>query len=509
MSCARILLRNSTDRQAKAGTVAAQRAPVRDLAQRLGVTQVVEYVEEAVSGAAPLDERDVLRRLLAEAQRGDLVCAFDLSRLTRSDDWTERYLVLGRLRNAGLRPATVEDGEIDLHTLGGRITAHIRGEVAADERKKILARVTAGKRERAAQGGKPQGTTPYGLKYDKATRIWTIDEVAAAVVRELYRRLLTGETCGQIAIDLEVRRVPALRSGRWTSATVWRLVTRAVYRGEWSFEGRVIIVPAIVDAATWQLAQAQLLAAGRRGLRRTQHIYLLDEGVGRCGYCGGPVHVKWGGQGGDTSYYVCPDRRCGLRWRRTAGADDEAWSRIREALYRPDLVEQALQSGREAAGDAVVGEEDAAGFARQLARLGEVESAILARFRRGMISESAMDKELHVIGRERTLLEQSATAASEAAARARANASRLDGVREAMRLIASELEAADPAERRVIVRDLQPDIRLTRETMRITFRLRAPARSMVEPVIALVPGTCSCTENHCDPENALEIAVVA
>jgi DNA invertase Pin-like site-specific DNA recombinase len=111
-----------------------QRAPVHALVRVLaGDVEIVEYVERAVSGAAPLDERDVLRALLRDAEPGDLVAAFDLSRLTRSDDWSERYRVLGALRTSHLRPATVEDGEIDLTTLGGRITTHIRGEVAADE----------------------------------------------------------------------------------------------------------------------------------------------------------------------------------------------------------------------------------------------------------------------------------------------------------------------------------------------------------------------------------------
>lgn len=504
---ARILLRNSTDRQARDGTIAAQRGPVRELARRLGATTIVEYIEEAVSGATPLDERDVMRRLLADAQPGDLVCAFDVSRLTRSDDWEDRYRVLGRLRKAGLRAATTDEGEIDFHSLGGRITAHVRGEIAAEERAKILARVTAGKAAAVEQGRKPQGATPYGLHYDRPRRAWSIDEPRAAVVRDIYARLVAGETCAKIAARLRSSSIAPPRRG-WGGSSVWRIATSTTYRGEWSFAGRTIAVPRIVDEAAWQTVQAGLYSAQRRGLKRTAHVYLLDDGTGRCGYCGRAVQIRWGGLTGQQSYYVCRERGCGLRWRRTEVADAETWQRIRAALARPDLIEQAMAGARDASADAAAGEGDAAGFDRQLERLAGVEAAILTRFRRGSISETAMDRELDAIGRERAMLERSAQAAREAAARARASAAELDGLREAVRLIAGELDRADPAERRAIVRELRPDVRLDRDGIRITFRLRAPAATP-RPVVALVSATCSCTENHCETEKAFEIAVVA
>lgn len=501
---ARILLRNSTDKQAKAGTVAAQRAPVRKLAASLGATEIVEYVEEAVSGAAPLDERDVLRRLLADARPGEIVAAFDMSRLTRSDDWIERYTVLGHLRRARLRPATVDDGEIDLHSIGGRITAHVRGEIAADERSKIRDRMMAGKAAAAAQGRKPQGATPWGLRYDRTAKTWSIDEQRATIVREVHRRALEGETLGALAADLNRRGVPPIRGRAWHTTGVWRLLTGTVYRGEWTFAGHAIRVPAIVDAATWQAVQAQLLAAGKRGLRRTTHVYLLDDGLGRCEACGGPLHVRWGGSDGRTSYYHCP-ARCG-GWRRTDATDAEVWQRIATACRRRDLVARTAADAGGYAEDAATGEADAAGFERRLARLDEVEAAILARYRRGIISEGGMEREAQAIARERAMLRQSAEAARKAAALARAGAQAAEALREAGRGIAAALADADAEERRVIVRALRPDVRVGR-TVEITFRLRAPGADVVPIGVAF--STCSCTESQCATDNVAELTVKA
>jgi site-specific DNA recombinase len=498
---ARILLRNSTDRQARAGTIAAQRGPVRQLAARLGATDLIEYVEEAVSGAAPLDERDVLRRLLAEAQPGDLVCAFDMSRLTRSDDWIERYTVFGHLRRAKLKPATVDDGEINLDTIGGRITAHIKGEIADDERKKILARVTAGKVAAVQQGRKPQGATPYGLRYDRTARAWSIDEERAGIVRGIFARLIAGETCATIAARLTSTNAPPIRTEGWTARKVWHLATRSTYRGEWRFDGAAIAVPAIVDLAAWQEVQARLLASKRRGLRRTQHVYLLDEGHGRCGVdgCGAPLRLHWGGRTARTPYYVCGRRKaggaCSLPWWRTEEADGLVWQEVTRILARPDLVEEAV---RERGRDETIAAVDVAGFEAHLSRLAGVRSVLTAQFRRGRIDEGELDRELDAVDRERRMIEQSIAAARTAAERARTTIAEIGTVRAYLVDLREAADAATPEERRMIVRALAPSVTLDADRVRIGFRLHRP-----EP-IALVGSTCWRRESHCATDLTVE-----
>ena len=493
MPVARIYLRNSSDKQAKAATINAQRPDCRALAARVAPgLPVVEYADEGVSGDAPLAERRALHQLLAAVEPGDCVIGFAQDRLSRSDDMIEHAAVFGIFQRRGVVVHTCQEGAIDVRDQVGRLRAQLQSDAAAAEKRKIAARTAAGKRTAAAEGRKPQGATPYGLAYDRVTRKWSEHPVHAPLERELFARALGGETTGQLAADFKARAAAHPRGPAWSSARVWRILTRTAARGEWTFEGRTIQVPAVIDDATWHAVQAQLLAAGRRGLRRTQHVYLLDDGLGRCGYCSGPLHVRWGGRDNRVSYYHCPQLDCVGGWRRTEQVDFEVWERLRTALQREDLVSRALSGEREASADAATGDEDAAGFERRIAKLDEVEAAVLARFRRGLVSESGMDGELTRIARERALLVTSAAAAREAAQRARTSVTSLQGLQEAARALAGELGRVEGAERREVVRGLRLAVELRREALDVRFRLVAGVSC------AMVGCSSSCTERQGD-----------
>lgn len=493
-----VYLRNSSDKQAKAATIRAQRPDCAALAATVGADAVIEYADEGISGDAPLAVRAALHRLLSDCQPGDVVIAFAQDRLSRTDDMIEHAAVFGVFQRRGVLVSTVQEGTIDVRDQVGRLRAQLQSDAAASEKRKILARTAAGKRDAAARGQKPQGATPYGLTYDRATKRWGVDGVRAGVRREIVEAVAGGETCTRIAARLTVRGdapTPRGRSTDWTARMVWHVATGRVGIGEWTFSGKTIAVPATVPAETWQRAQAALLTAGRRGLRRTQHVYLLDEGTGRCG-CGRAVQIRWGGSRSETSYYVCP-ARCGVRWRRTADADAEVWARIIAALRRPDLVERAIEGERDAAADAERGEGDAAGFEAQIERLAGVEAAILRQFTAGRLTEAGMERELDTVVRQRALLASSAAAAREAGERARAAASAVQGLQEAARAWARGMERADGALRRETIRALRPDVRLG-ERIAVSFRLRAPSVVGLAAPIAIVHGTCWRTESLCD-----------
>lgn len=517
---ARIYLRNSSDKQAKAATIDAQRPDCHKLAELVAPgCPVLLYPDEGVSGDAPLAERAKLHRLLAEVEPGDVVISFAQDRLSRSDDMIEHAAVFGVFQRVGVVVHTVQEGAIDVRDQVGRLRAQLQSDAAASEKRKILARTKAGKDTAATKGRKPQGATPYGLRYSRDNKAWSIDEPAADVVREIYRRLAAGETCARIARELNERGVPVPKWGkseavpRWAAVRVWRLATRPTYRGEWSFSGTAIPVPALVDSATWQLVQAQLLAANRRGLRRTQHVYLLDEGTGRCDVCARPLQIRWGATTGQVSYYVCQSRACGLRWRRTVDADAEVWARMVEAIRQPDLLERVLADGRAATGDATRAGDEAASYERKNERLVRVREVLLVQFRKGNLTEEELARELDIIGREREILERSATHARAAAERARVDAASAQSLREAARTIAAEMERSSPAERREAIRDMRPTVRVSNDAIKVHFRLRLPSPTALATPIVLVQRPCYSTENQCETSvtdgDTVEISVSA
>ncbi len=504
---ARVYLRNSTDKQAKAATIKAQRPECSALAKQLGVDEVIEYPEQGVSGAATLDERPKMRALLRDLQAGEYLISFALDRVSRSDDLIEQAAVYGAVQRAGASVVTVLDGAVDLSSMVGRIMLAVKSEYAAEERRKFKRRTLAGKKRAATEGRKPQGREPYGLHFSKDTKKWSLDEPAAAIVREVFARIIAGQTCNEIAAEFRARGVQVPKWGkaaagpRFTGRRVWMIASRSCYCGEWLWNGHTIQVPAIVDRAIWQTAQAKLMEAGLRGLKRTQHEYFLDEGTGRCGMsdCGAPLRLAWGARTGDVSYYVCERRRnregCKLPWWRTSEADALVWAEVRKMLSRPDLVEEAI---RDQATDGGQADAEAKEYEAQIARLASVREVLTTQFRRGRISEAELDRELDAVARERRLLEASAEAARTSAARAQAAVAEIGSVRAYLATLADELKDADPAKRRRIVRALAPSVVVDEHRVRIGFALRDPA------TIALVGSTCCRTENHCETSVTVE-----
>jgi hypothetical protein len=219
------------------------------------------------------------------------------------------------------------------------------------------------------------------------------------------------------------------------------------------------------EAAEWQAVARALLAHKRRGLARTKHVYLL-EGIARCGHCGGPIAIR-SGQRVKRWYspaaYVCRARKfdgtCTAPIVRCPELDDRVWAALRDELEQPDLLRALAEVDveRALAEDATAWESDAAGFRSHLARLDKVEGAIMIRFRRGQVSEGALDAELDAIGRERKMLRQQLAAAEKAAGAAMSSAARQRAAISTVQRLRAALPIATPEQRRALLRELAHD----------------------------------------------------
>lgn len=430
---AAIYARVSSQAQRDRQTIEGQLQVLRAYVKAQGWKLAGEYIDDGKTAkAGHLEARDGYARLVkaAEARAFDLVAVVDVDRLTRTDDMIERAKILGPLQQAGIDIVTPSGGRLDLRTFLGELYATIQALGAADWLRKHKERIKAGKDVAIAKGKKPAGPTPYGLRYDRWTGIWTIDEDEAAIVREIYRRVAGGEACEAIAADLTRRAVPRPRSPIWRSERVWQIATHATYRGEWTADkarGLVVPVPAIVEAPLWYAVQDALMRHGKRGLRRTKHVYLLEGGLAKCGVCDGAIWIASAIRNGPARFrapsrYVCRNRkrpergaaRCTLPHLRTQEIDDRLWSALQEAI-RGDLIDRAAQKRRAGAGEnAERWRDDLAAAEKRLGRLTATETALLARFRHGAIGEVAMDVELGAIARERALLGHQVAAAQRA-----------------------------------------------------------------------------------------------
>lgn len=497
-----IYARVSSDKQRDAHTVESQLRALRAYVKTQQWTIAGEYVDDGRSAkTGALDRRDGFARLLRDAESGafQILVVFDINRLTRTGSMDERAEILGPFQRLGIDIVTPSGGRQDLRTMLGEMYVTLQALFAAEDNRKRAAAIKAGIERAAAEGRKPKGRTPFGWRYDRDTKTLTLDDEAAEIQREAFRRVIRGESCDAIAADFFARGVRS--PGRAWNRNQLRLMLvsrRAV--GEWIVHRtkRIAIdIPPIVDEQTWQAAQRAFGRGQRRGLRHTKHVYLLEE-LGLCSACGSPVHIR---SDKNRAYvkYMCRARktewfhgpRCDAPALHVDDVDERVWATVRRELEDPALageIERRMAARAEQRG---LHKSDANRLRTKLDRLVTVERSVLARYRSGAISDEALDAELAAIRGERADTEARLEAATERASVPQV--SPVDWVRELRDLAAN----ASPSERQRIVRAILKPGATVFDGERVRFTLLVQCRSVMDSV----------TRSH--HETVLEIRAVA
>lgn len=475
---AAIYARVSSATQRERDTIASQMRTLPEYVARKGWTLVDTYVDDgATAKTGHLAKRPGLARLLvdAAAKRFDVVVVVDLDRLTRSDDHIERGAILGGLQRAAVQIAIApSDQLLDLSTTNGDLLGSLYAFFAAEENRKRGARIAAGKVTAIARGHKPSGPTPYGLAYDRVTRAWSVDPITSAIVREVLERVAAGESCEQIALDFEARKIPQPRSSIWLRERVWKLATSKHYLGTWVADRArrlEIAVPPVVEAELYERAQRSLLGHHRRGIKRSHGAIYLLQGLAVCGRCGSPILTRsetpQRNNRRSPAAYVCRARklarhdlpvRCDAPIVPVAELDARVWRAVSAQLATPALLERLAERERSASTlpPRRTGADEVEAAKRHLARLDRVEHAILTRFRRGDIEEHGLDVALGELRRERQAVTEQRAQALQASAQENNGRKRLRDSQTLLRELGHAVKKATPGERQRIMQIVVP-----------------------------------------------------
>jgi DNA invertase Pin-like site-specific DNA recombinase len=335
-----VYLRVSSDSQAERGTIQDQRVGVAPFVGTLG--GAVEWFEDdGVSGMLELHERPAGARLLLAIRAGRVnrVIVHKLDRLGRGNDVRLLINTVYDLLDLGASVYIV-DLAIDSATRAGRLTLQIMAELAVQSRVDMLERTAAGRLRAAGEGRYYSSTVPVGYAKGPEKKIIAdedpIEELPAysraGVIREIFARVLDGESLAGVAAALNAAGVPVrcrlkghqrkdYQGTPWTKQAVWRVVTNPAYCGRHIYRaksGKTVPVPmpALVDPDDWERAQQTFRGRRTGGPSRPQHAYLL-RGLLRCGRCGRAWYgnaINFGGR--QRVYY-----RCTSQCNRTAGVD--------------------------------------------------------------------------------------------------------------------------------------------------------------------------------------------
>lgn len=406
---AAVYARVSSEAQRKERTIESQLREVPAFCTARGWSIVETYIDDGKSAATgKLAGREAFARLLADATaaRFTVVAVIALDRLTRTTDLAERGAILGAFQAAGVKVAIASTGQVlDLRTDAGDLMGSFGAYVAGLANRQRLEATMRGKREMVERGGKPQGSTPVGLLYDRDREAWAVDPVWAVVIREIHERVARLESTCSIARDLAKRDgVARPRGGIWTDARVRQIVTSETYTGRLIVhrkQGRVVAVPPVVDADLAAEARAVLSDRYRQPPPRSRHHHLLS-GLLRCGLCGARVGVHgYTTADGPVHSYLCMTRRmarfggptCELPRLPVADIDAAVWSEVSDLLTTDVVVERAY-----GAAVAYAASDDLEAARAKVAELDALTADVLGQAVEGLVSRDVADAHVRRLG---------------------------------------------------------------------------------------------------------------
>lgn len=242
-------VRTSSAEQGKAYGPDAQRAAIRAFAKREGLIIAAEFTED-VSGTVALEGRPGLRDALAAVFQhgaGGLLVA-ERTRLAR-DEYVAHDAVRA-FRSAGARVlyADGSNGDDDSALLLDGI-GHV---IAAHDRRRIVARLKAGRDAKATQHPASRahgGRLPHGYRRTRAGLV-ELDPDAADEVRRVFDLVRRGQSIRQAA-----ETMTAETARHWRPTVVDRIVKRETYK--LAEPGRII------DPRQWNATQAALASRRR------------------------------------------------------------------------------------------------------------------------------------------------------------------------------------------------------------------------------------------------------
>jgi len=206
-----IYARISEDRDGEAVGVARQVADCQALAQRRGYN-VVDVVKENDTSASDISGKARAKYVAmldgVRAGKYDVILTYSRSRLIRDlNDFVDLKILW---KQTGLHIESVVSGDVDLSTADGELMATMMTAVDVAEARRVQERINRANRERVEVQGEPTNGAKYGWRRGVGNRL-ELDPDEAAVVAEVARRVVAGESLNRIKNDLNARAVPTAR----------------------------------------------------------------------------------------------------------------------------------------------------------------------------------------------------------------------------------------------------------------------------------------------------------
>jgi site-specific DNA recombinase len=543
--------RVSTEQQARDATIASQIAALREhiAADGRQLEPDHAYLDEGYSGSTLL--RPALERLR------DVVAAGDIERLyVHAPDRLARRYAHQVLLMEEFRRASVEVVFLN-RPIGGTaeddLLLQIQGVIAEYERAKILERSRRGRRHAARAGLVSAFTTaPFGYRYvtkdqgDGVARFEVVPEEARMVRLSFawvgLERLSLREVCRR----LEGAGCPTRRgSTRWYASTVRGMLANTAYIGRAVYghsrflparprlrpirghpqpsprpTARVAVpreewievpVPALVDPAVFEAAQAQLGENRRRKRDRRHGPRWLLQGLTVCRRCGYAYYGKAAPRSkrdpsrGEYRHYRCIGTD-GCRFGGSPVCDNPpvrggrleaaVWDRVRALLEEPERVAQEYHRRLDTARDSATGTGEVRELDRQIAALRRGVGRLIDSYAEGVLDPAEFKPRVAGLKVRVARLEERRRAAAEAADAERELTLVVGRLEDFAATVRHGLDELDWHGRRDIIRSLVRRIEIDRSRVEVVFRVPPRSGDRGPNSVDYLGSPQHCTSDH-------------
>lgn len=303
-------------------TVEQQLDTLRKWSQVAEVEVAATYRDDGVSGKVPFDQRPGGAALIADAELGRFgsVAVVYIDRFGRT--LLDGLLVAKRLDEIGVGIIAVNEG-IDSRGNSDPLSLQLRLMIAEQDHRRVVERMTTGKRAAMDRDGAPPGgTVPFGYLVGQRGEL-IIDPREAAVVVGVFERALEGQTLTHILEWVKAQGVPSgrktMRRGAesatrvrghekvdWTVGKLSKMLSNPVYAGTRRWGERTFeCLPLVSREVFERVQQVRREISPRRGKQGDPAKGLLG-GLLVCELCGERLyHWAPSPRGVTYRYYAC------------------------------------------------------------------------------------------------------------------------------------------------------------------------------------------------------------
>lgn len=258
-------IRVSTEEQVKHGQgLDIQEKEINNFCKSTKTELLNTFIDKGISGANDVSKRKGLNDLLLYCKDNEVhqVIVTKMDRLARDvyiQLWIEKELKIHDIQIISISEDNL-NGD-DYMTNAMRQMVAVFAEL---EKNRIADRLVSGRRNKAENGQKASGNCPFGYKYQYDSNgknpIVVVDDVQAAIVKNMFSMYLQGNSLQAIATRLNDDGTLNARGNQWSKQAVKVILSNQFYTGVVKFNDIKLAGQheSIISKITFKKVQAAL-----------------------------------------------------------------------------------------------------------------------------------------------------------------------------------------------------------------------------------------------------------